>query len=108
MCTGVSIIMSNNEYTGIYQELWIRSEILVGDCGLQATAVEVKMNPYPGSSCGNQSMVKGKPWNIFTYVDLLKQDTGLEEPDITTAMLDMSVWSANTVRDVSTYFNLIF
>ena len=31
------------------------------------------------------------------YIDLLKQDTGLEEPDIKTAMLDRSVWQAVTV-----------
>ena len=31
----------------------------------------------------------------LTYIDLLKQDTGLEESDIKTAMLDRSVWRAN-------------
>ena len=31
---------------------------------------------------------------ILTYIDLLKQDTGLEEPDIKIAMLDISVWMA--------------
>ena len=37
----------------------------------------------------------------LTY--LLKQDTGLEEPDIKTAMLDRSVWRGITVRaNVST------
>ena len=68
--------------TGICQELRIRSKI--GDCGLQATAVEEKMNPYPDCSFENQTMAKEKSWKAgrhsFTYVDLLKQDTGLEEP----------------------------
>ena len=30
----------------------------------------------------------------LTYIDDLNQDTGLEEPDIKTAMLDRSVWLA--------------
>ena len=34
----------------------------------------------------------------LTYIDLLKQDTGLEEADIKTAMLDRRVWRAITVR----------
>ena len=39
----------------------------------------------------------------ITYIDLLIQDTGLEEPDIKTAMLDRRVWRAITVRaNVST------
>ena len=38
----------------------------------------------------------GRP--SLTYVNLLKQDTGLEEPDLRTAMLDRSVWRAITVR----------
>ena len=40
--------------------------------------------------------------HYFTYIDLLKQDTGPEEPDIKRAMLDRSVMRFITVRDVWT------
>ena len=34
----------------------------------------------------------------ITYTDLLQQDIRLETPEVRTAMLDMSVWRAITVR----------
>ena len=42
----------------------------------------------------------GRP--SFTWAKLLKQNTGLQEPDIKTAMLGRSVWRAITIWDVST------
>ena len=56
------------------------------------------------SRCDNErdqvrdSVLSLKGWQTQShlYIDLLKQDTGLEEPDIKTAMLDRSVWRAIT------------
>ena len=37
---------------------------------------------------------KRQAGNLLSPIDLLKQDTGLEELDIKTAMLDSSIWRA--------------
>ena len=76
----------------------IRSKI--GDCNLQATTVEAKITRIQAApvETKHDQRKAGRP--PFTYVDL-KQDTGLEEPDIKAAMLTRSVRRAITVRDMS-------
>ena len=116
MCIRVSIcqIMS---CMGIYQELWIRSER--EDCGLQVTVghcCRSKDEPISRLHLWKRNHCKRKAERLtFTYVDLLKQDTALEETDMKIAMLDRHVWRAITVQDVSTLLtnlkeglNLIF
>ena len=52
---------------------------------MRDTVVGAKKNLCPGYSTIIQSYGHGRP--NLTYIDLLKQDTGLEEPDIKIAML---------------------
>ena len=96
--------MTNKELYGDIPRITDNIRSGKGYCILQATVQGARTNLCPGFSTGTSSMEK-KDWYRpnLTYIDLLKQDTGLKEPDIKTAMLDRSVWRAITVRaNVST------
>ena len=75
----------------------ITDKIRKGDCVLQATVVGARNNLCPKySNLKHGKRKAGRP--NLTYIDLLKQDTGLEEPDIKTAMLDRSVWHWQAIK----------
>ena len=56
-----------------------------------------------GRNCVQDTQLEAQAWKKINLTYLLKQDTGLDEPDIKTAMLGSSMWRAITVRaNVST------
>ena len=65
---------------------------------LQATALEIRTSQYQDQSTGSQSMEEEPGRSPLTYVDVLKQDIGLETSELQTAMQDRRLWKAIVVR----------